>query len=81
MVYADAEALCALFSDDYALKHIGDSQQTKEDCLRYVASGQMDYHNIVIEELTVSETAQLALTARTRTDTTIWAHIRCGICS
>ena len=81
MVYADVEALCALLSDDYALKHIGGSQQTKEDCLRDVVSGQINYHNIVIEELTVSETEQSALTARTRTDTTIWTSIRCGICS
>ena len=76
MVAGDADALGALLSDDFVLVHMTGYRQTKAEWLADVRSGAMTYH--AMEDVDVSVDASsgvAALTARTRTEATIWgAH-------
>jgi Domain of unknown function (DUF4440) len=73
MVAGDADALAALLAEDFTLVHMTGYRQPKDEWLADVRSGAMAYH--AMEDVDVSVDASSAvpvLTARTRTEATIW---------
>ena len=73
MVAGDASALGQLLTEDFMLTHMTGYEQTRREWLTHVASGEMTYHHITDVAITVSgDTTEPVLTARTRTDATIW---------
>lgn len=71
MVAGDAESLGALLTDRFTLTHMTGYRQPKAEWLADVASGAMTYHSMDDCAVGVDLSAG-ALTARTRTDATIW---------
>jgi ketosteroid isomerase-like protein len=76
MVDGDANALGELLAEDFTLVHMTGYQQPRGEWLADVRSGQMTYH--VMQDVDVSvdvSGGSPVLTARTRTEATIWgAH-------
>lgn len=74
MVDADAAALGDLLTDDFTLTHMTGYRQSRAAWLDQVDSGEMTYHRMqdVEVHIDVSDTEHPVLTARTRTDATIW---------
>ena len=76
MVAGDADALADLLTEDFVLTHMTGFRQRRDEWLADVQSGQMAYHSIQDVAITVDITDgpgdQPVLTARTRTDATIW---------
>lgn len=73
MVAGDASALAELLTEDFMLTRMTGYEQTRREWLTQVASGEMTYHRITDVDLTVGgEATEPVLTARTRTDATIW---------
>jgi hypothetical protein len=74
MVAGDAEALADQLAADFTLTHMTGYLQSRREWLAQVASGEMSYH--AMEDVAVSvkdaDTSEPVLTARTRTDATIW---------
>jgi hypothetical protein len=74
MVAGDANALGALLADGFILTHMTGYRQPRAEWLDSVRSGEMTYHAITdIEVLVdVEDPARPVVTARTRTEATIW---------
>ena len=76
MVAGDVDALGALLADGCTLTHMTGYRQPKEEWLADVGSGRMTYHAMEDVEVSIDVSDGLpVLTARTRTEATIWgAH-------
>jgi hypothetical protein len=73
MVAGDAEALGNLLSGDFTLTHMTGYLQPKAEWLADVRSGEMTYHAMEDVDLSLDLASGVpVLTARTRTDATIW---------
>lgn len=74
MVAGDADALAEQLADGFTLTHMTGYVQSRREWLDQVASGEMIYHSMANVAITVmdAETPETVLTARTRTDATIW---------
>jgi hypothetical protein len=73
MVAGDAEALGALLADGFTLTHMTGYRQPKSEWLADVRSGQMTYHAMADVDVSVDVSGGFpVLTARTRTEATIW---------
>ncbi|PNH78706.1 nuclear transport factor 2 family protein [Arthrobacter sp. AFG20] len=73
MVAGDVAELDGILSEDFTLTHMTGYVQSMAEWLEAIESGQMRYHRIETVEATLStEGTVTALTARTRTDATIW---------
>ncbi|MBH0121381.1 nuclear transport factor 2 family protein [Rhodococcus sp. CX] len=73
MINGDAAALSKLLGRDFTLTHMTGYEQSKAEWLADVASGRMRYH--AIEDIAVdveTDDGPPVLTARTRTEATIW---------
>jgi hypothetical protein len=71
MVAGDLTELGAILADDFTLTHMTGYVQAKAEWLEAIETGQMQYHRMETVG-TITEGAVPALTARTRTDATIW---------
>jgi hypothetical protein len=76
MVAGDADALDALLADGCTLTQMSGYRQPGEEWLADVRSGGMTYHAVEDVEVSVDVSGEFpVLTARTRTEATIWgAH-------
>jgi uncharacterized protein DUF4440 len=76
MVDGDADALGALLAEDFTLTHMTGYRQPKAEWLADVRSGAMTYSAVTDVEVSVDVSGEApVLTARTRTEATIWgAH-------
>jgi hypothetical protein len=73
MVAGDADAVGGLLADDFTLVHMTGYRQPKPEWLADVRSGEMTYHSTVDVEVTVDVSGgSPVLSARTRTEATIW---------
>jgi hypothetical protein len=73
MVAGDADALGNLLGADSTLTHMTGYRQPRAEWLADVRSGEMTYHAIEDVEVSVDVSGGApVLTARTRTDATIW---------
>ena len=73
MVAGDADALGVLLTDDFRLTHMTGHQQPKAEWLADVRSGEMTYHSMEDVEVSVDLSGESPMvTARTRTEATIW---------
>jgi hypothetical protein len=73
MVAGDVAELDGILTDDFTLTHMTGYVQSKSEWLDDVETGQMQYHRMETVEATAgTEGAVPELTARTRTDATIW---------
>ena len=73
MVTGDADGLGALLADDFTLGHMTGYRQPKARWLADVRSGAMTYHSMVdVDVSTDASSGSPVLTARTRTEATIW---------
>jgi ketosteroid isomerase-like protein len=73
MVAGDADALGALLADGFTLTHMTGYRQRKGEWLADVRSGAMTYHAMEDVDVSVDVSGDLpVLTARTRTEATIW---------
>jgi len=73
MVAGDADALGALLADGFVLVHMTGYRQSKEEWLADVRSGAMAYHVMQDDDVSVEvRHGSPVLTARTRTEATIW---------
>jgi len=62
-----------LLTDDFTLTHMTGYQQPRAEWLADVRSGEMTYHSIEDVEVSIDVSGGFpVLTARTRTDATIW---------
>src|SRR4051812_36203151 len=76
MVAGDADALGALLAEEFTLVHMTGYRQPKDQWLADVRSGAMTYHSMADIDVSVdASSGSPVLTARTRTEATIWgAH-------
>jgi hypothetical protein len=73
MVAGDAKALGALLTGGFTLTHMTCRRQRKAEWLADVGSGAMTYHAMDDVEVSIDVSGPVpVLTARTRTDATIW---------
>jgi hypothetical protein len=73
MVQGDADTLGALLTDGFTLTHLTGYRQPKAEWLADVRSGAMTYHAVRDVEVSVDVSGPApVLTARTRTEATIW---------
>ncbi|NKG19763.1 nuclear transport factor 2 family protein [Paeniglutamicibacter terrestris] len=73
MVAGDTDGLNDLLADGFVLVHITGYEQSKAEWLEHIGSGQMSYHLITEEEVSVSVNGTRAeLVARNLVDATIW---------
>src|SRR5687768_4413312 len=74
MVAGDVEALADQLAADFTLTHMTGYVQSRHEWLAQVDSGEMTYHAVTDVTVSVEETdtGEPVLTARTRTDATIW---------
>jgi hypothetical protein len=72
MVAADITTLFEILADGFTLTHMTGYVQPKAEWLDDIEAGEMQYHSIKTVEAVVSESEEMALTARTLTDATIW---------
>src|SRR3954466_5733192 len=73
MVAGDADALGALLAEDFVLVHMTGYRQPKDEWLADVRSGAMAYHAMEDVDVSVDASGGVpVLTARTRTEATIW---------
>ena len=73
MAAGDADALGALLADDFTLVHMTGYLQPKAEWLADVRSGQMTYHSMTDVDVSVDDSGDApVVTARTRTEATIW---------
>ncbi|GAA2495472.1 nuclear transport factor 2 family protein [Terrabacter carboxydivorans] len=73
MVAGDAPALAEQLTENFTLTHMTGYEQPRRDWLTQVPSGEMAYHRITDVAVTVGgDATDPVLTARTRTDATIW---------
>ena len=73
MVAGDAVALGEMLDEDFTLTHMTGYEQSKAEWLADVASGRMRYHAMQDVAVTVDLGGETpVLTARTRTEATIW---------
>ncbi|MGA7203247.1 MAG: nuclear transport factor 2 family protein [Specibacter sp.] len=73
MVQARVEELEQLLTDDYVLVHITGYRQPKAECLEEIRTGQMRYHEIREQSVTVQVNGSKALlVARNLVNATIW---------
>lgn len=74
MVTGDAHALGGQLAHGFTLTHMTGYVQSRREWLEQVGSGEMTYHSV--EDVAVSvedaDAGAPVLTARTRTDATIW---------
>ena len=76
MVAGDADALAVLLADGFTLTHMTGYRQPGAEWLADVRSGEMTYHTVEdVEVLVDVDCPDPVITARTRTEATIWgAH-------
>jgi hypothetical protein len=75
MVDGDAAALGALLTEGFTLTHMTGYRQPKAEWLADVRSGRMTYHAMEDVEVSIDVSGSSpVLTARTRTEATIWGH-------
>lgn len=73
MVAGDADKLGAQLTEEFTLTHMTGYRQSKAEWLADVRSGAMTYHAIDDVEVSVDvEGAVPIVTARTRTEATVW---------
>ncbi len=73
MTAGDVETLDELLTRDFTLTHITGYCQPRAEWLAEVRDGTMTYHSVVDVAITVDVGADApVLTARTRTEATIW---------
>ena len=73
MVAGDADALGDLLGADFTLTHMTGYRQPRAEWLADVRSGEMTYHAMEDVEVSVDvASGSPTVTARTRTDATIW---------
>jgi hypothetical protein len=74
MVTGDAEALAEQLANGFTLTHMTGYVQSRREWLEQVSSGEMTYHAMkdVAVSVAGADTEEPVLTARTRTDATIW---------
>jgi hypothetical protein len=73
MVVGDTDALDNLLAGGFTLTHMTGHVQAKEEWLAAIRSGEMTYHAMEDVEVSVAvDGAAAELTARTRTEATIW---------
>ncbi len=73
MVVGNADALGALLADDFTLVHMTGYRQPKAEWLADVRSGAMTYHSMEDVDVSVDVSGEApVVTARTRTEATIW---------
>src|SRR4051812_39638487 len=73
MLAGDSEALGELLADGFTLTHMTGYEQSRSEWLGQVSSGEMTYHSMQDVAVTVNLGGDTpVLTARTRTDATIW---------
>lgn len=73
MLAGDADTLGQLLAEDFTLTHMTGYEQSRDEWLAQVASGEMTYHRILDVAVTVrADSGEPVLTARTRTDAAIW---------
>jgi hypothetical protein len=73
MVAGDADALGALLAEGFTLTHMTGYRQPKAEWLADVRSGQMTYHAMDDVQVSIDTSGRSpVLTARTRTEATIW---------
>ena len=74
MIDADTQTLGVMMADDIVIRHITGATQTKEEWLAEVASGSMDYHKIVRQNVKMDfKSATLAdVSSTTAITATIW---------
>ncbi len=74
MVAGDVAELDSILAEDFTLTHMTGYVQSRSKWLNSIESGEMRYHRMETVEATLSAEGTLPeLTARTRTDATIWA--------
>jgi hypothetical protein len=74
MVAGDAHALGGQLAQGFTLTHMTGNVQSRREWLEQVDSGEMTYHSIedVAVSVEVADSGAPIVTARTRTDATIW---------
>ena len=74
MIDADTQTLGALMADDIVIRHITGATQTKEEWMAEVASGSMDYHKIVRQNVKMDfkNATRADVTSTTVITATIW---------
>jgi ketosteroid isomerase-like protein len=73
MVAGDVPELDGILSEDFTLTHMTGYVQSRSEWLEAIESGEMQYHRMETVEATLGADAAVpVLTARTRTDATIW---------
>jgi hypothetical protein len=75
MVDGDADALGALLADGFSLTHMTGYRQPKAEWLADVRTGGMTHHAMEDVEVSIDVSGgSPVLTARTRTEATIWGN-------
>jgi LPS sulfotransferase NodH len=73
MVSGDVAELESILADEFTLTHMTGYVQSKSEWLEAIESGEMQYHQMETVEAALGMDATVPeLTARTRTDATIW---------
>ena len=73
MVAGDVGALASILADEFTLTHMTGYVQSKAEWLDAIEPGQMQYHRMeTVEAILSTEGTVPSLTARTRTDATIF---------
>jgi hypothetical protein len=73
MVAGDLAELDSILAEDFTLTHMTGYVQSRSEWLEAIESGEMQYHRMeTVEAIISTEGTVPELTARTRTDATIW---------